>query len=179
MHEEYYSTDFQRDEEHHWWYRARRKILRSVIRAIALPQGASILEIGIGSGKNLYSIYPEHTKLCGVEPGPELVEAAAQRGTIPVHLGTAEELPPPVVSQHFDAITMLDVLEHTEDDELVLRGVYERLRPGGVLLLTVPAYMFLWTAHDVAMGHYRRYRMRPLVALLRRRGFGIERATYF
>ncbi len=179
MFETYYTTEFEDDETNHWWYRARRRILKSVIGGIALPAGARILDIGVGPAANLYAIYPQGTILCGVEPTLELVKVARQRGSIPVYVGTAEELPPPVNSEHFDAIAMLDVLEHTEDDVQVLRGLRERLVDGGVLILTIPAYRLLWTAHDVAVGHYRRYRLRPLVRLLRQEGYGIERATYF
>jgi len=179
MYETYYTTEFEDDETHHWWYRARRKILRAVIRGITLPTEARILDIGTGPGANLYSVYPKDAVLTGVEPTPEMAEVARSRGTIPVHVGTAETLPSPVNGQRFDAIAMLDVLEHTEDDEAVLANVYEHLEEGGVLILTVPAYMLLWTSHDVAVGHYRRYRKRPLTRLLRSQGFGIERATYF
>ncbi len=179
MHEAYYTDSFAHDEATHWWYRARRRILSTVIRGIAFPAGARILDIGTGSGANLYSIYPEDAVLCGIEPSPDLAAIARKRGPIPVYVGTAEQLPPPVSSEVFDAAAMLDVLEHTEDDGLVLAGIRERLTDGGVLLITVPAYMLLWTAHDVAVGHCRRYRLRPLTRLLRTYGFGIERATYF
>ncbi len=179
MYESYYSTDFEGDESSHWWYRARRRVLKSVIQGIALPAGARILDIGVGPGANLYSIYPKDSELCGVEPSPELVAAARRRGDIPVYMGTAETLPSPVHIQSFDAVAMLDVLEHTEDHHRVLAMVAERLVEGGVLILTVPAYKLLWTMHDVTVGHNRRYRLRPLTKLLRTHGFGIERATYF
>ena len=179
MHETYYTTEFEGDEASHWWYRARRRILRSVISGITLPKGASILDIGVGPGSNLYSIYPKDATLCGIEPSSALVKVANQRGDVPVFVGTAESLPPSVNSKVFDAVAMLDVLEHTEDDRLVLANVAERLVEGGVLILTVPAYQLLWTTHDVAVGHFRRYRLRRLAKLLRQQGFGIERATYF
>lgn len=179
MYESYYNTDFEGDESSHWWYRARRRILKSVIQGIALPVGARILDIGVGPGANLYSIYPNEAELCGVEPNPELVAIARRRGEIPVYVGTAETLPSPVNVQSFDVVAMLDVLEHTEDDHRVLAMTAERLVEGGVLILTVPAYKLLWTMHDVTVGHYRRYRLRPVIKLLRMHGFGIERATYF
>ena len=179
MNETYYTTDCAGDEQRHWWYRARRRILKATIKGITLPAHAHILDIGVGAGSNLYSIYPKDARLCGIEPSPALVAIANARGPIPVYKGTAEALPPPLDQQRFDAIAMLDVLEHTEDDSRVLNSVAERLVPGGVLILTVPAYTLLWTDHDVAVGHYRRYRLRPLVRKLRRHRFGIERATYF
>ena len=179
MHEPYYATDFEHDEANHWWYRARRRILRSVLRGIALPKHPRILDIGTGAGMNLYTIYPQGAMLCGIEPSPRLTKVAQRRGDVPVHVGTAETLPPPVVAQSFDAVAMFDVLEHTENDSLVLDNVAAQLVENGVLVLTVPAYMLLWTTHDVAMGHYRRYRLQPLAKRLRAHGFGIERATYF
>ena len=179
MHEEYYTTEFEDDEARHWWYRARRHILKSVIRGISFPSDPRILDIGVATGANLYAVYPPTAILAGVEPSAALAQVANGKGDIPVYVGTAEELPLPVSDQTFDAVAMFDVLEHTENDRLVLANVAKRLKDGGVLMLTVPAYMLLWTMHDVAVGHYRRYRLRPLKQLLKSQGFGIERASYF
>ena len=179
MHEEYYTSDFENDDANHWWFKARRKILKALIRKIDFPGSARILDIGTGTGANLYSIFPENAVLHGLEPSPELAAIADNRGRFPVYVGTADEFPPQLDEELFDAITMFDVLEHTEDDRLVLENLSAHMPKGGWLIITVPAYMFLWSPHDVATGHYRRYRRPQLQNLLREFNFEIERSTYF
>ena len=95
MHEAYYADAFDTDDTHHWWYRARRHILRSVVSGIALPQGVRIMDVGAGTGSNLYSIFPEHTERCGIEPSEVLATLAQRKGPIPVYPGSAESIPPP------------------------------------------------------------------------------------
>ncbi len=172
-----YAEAFARYEATHWWFRARRLILRSVLRTLQLPASAHVLEIGTGPGANLYHIYPPGAVLCGVEPNPKLADFARRRGAVPVYAGRAEALPDALGP--FDAITMFDVLEHTEDDGCVLGHVRGRLAPGGLLVLTVPAYMLLWGPQDVVSGHYRRYTRRGLLLRLKEAGFTPLRATYF
>ena len=177
--QENYAAEYQRYEEEHWWFRARRRILQDVFSRLGLPPRPRILEIGAGPGANLYALYPKDAVLCGVEPDARLAQMARARGRVPVHEGLAEALPPPIKDETFDAVAMLDVLEHTADDRRVLLSVKERLVPGGLLLITVPAYMMLWGPQDVVSKHYRRYRRAPLASLIEQTGFVVERATYF
>ena len=172
-----YSESYARYEARHWWFRARRIILRSVLRTLPLPPRARILEIGTGPGANLYHVYPPDARLFGIEPNPELAALANQRGRIPVHTGSAEELPGALGM--FDAVAMFDVLEHTADDGRALENILRCLVPGGLLILTVPAYQLLWGPQDVVSGHYRRYTLRGLRALVRAAGLAPLRATYF
>lgn len=177
--QEAYADQYRDLEECHWWFRARRLILRERLHALDLPPHPSFLEIGVGSGTNLYSIYPEGSRLVGVEPDGHLVALARARGSVPVHEAAVEALPPEVSRSRFDVVTMFDCLEHTEDESLVLGKVRELLVPGGHLVVTVPAYQSLWSPHDVVNRHYRRYTRKQLVSKVDEAGFTAMRATYF
>lgn len=174
-----YALQYESYEREHWWFRARRHILKDRLDALQLPSKAQILEIGVGPGENLYSLYPEDARLTGVEPDPDLVEVARARGPIPIYEATAEELPAELQSGSFDAVTMFDILEHTENDRLVLERIKDKIKPGGLLVLSVPALMLLWGQQDVVNLHYRRYTRGTLIPRLKEAGFEVVRTTYF
>ena len=146
-------------DDGHWWYRGRRRIVRSQIKRVPLPPGARLLDAGCGSGRTLDDL-ETFGIACGIDSSSWAVAAARSRGHSSVVLGTVEHMPFP--DQHFDLVTCLDVLEHTADDELTMAELARVTRPGGHLLVTVPAYQSLWSAHDEANRHYRRYRRRTL-----------------
>ena len=166
-------------EETHWWFRARRKILRQSLAALPWPAAPRILEIGIGSGLNLYTLYPPGAQLAGVEPEAANAARARTRGTVPVYVATVENLPAEIADGSLDGIAMFDVLEHTKDDLVALASVRKKLKPGGLLVLTVPTYMWLWGQQDDISYHYRRYTIHRLEAQLATAGFHVTRATYF
>ncbi|MFH0908181.1 MAG: class I SAM-dependent methyltransferase [bacterium] len=167
-------------EKHHWWFRARRLILRSLLaREIPWRDGMETLEVGVGPGENLYTLYPPGIRLSGLEPEPANAEIARQRGAVPVYTGTVETMPAPLAQASFDVITLFDVLEHIRDDGHALDILRARLKPGGRLVLAVPAYQWLWGQQDVVSLHFRRYTMSTLKAMLAERGLRVTRATYF
>ena len=88
-----YAAQYHRFEKNHWWFRARRKILKDQVRALPWPPQPHILEIGTGPGENLYSLYPADAVLAGVEPDAALAETARVRGPVPIYEATAEALP--------------------------------------------------------------------------------------
>jgi 2-polyprenyl-3-methyl-5-hydroxy-6-metoxy-1,4-benzoquinol methylase len=149
----------------HWWYRARRDVLASVIaRKVRLPHDARILEIGCGTGHNLAML-----ARFGTVDAIEIDEAA--RTVASERLGRpVGEAPLPALTgvppAHYDIIALLDVLEHVEDDRSALRAIAERLRPGGTILLTVPQFAWMWSGHDVANHHFRRYTKATLRAAI-------------
>ena len=174
-----YAAQYQRFEKEHWWFRARRHVLRDRLHALSWPASPRILEIGTGPGENLYNLYPADAMLTGVEPDPALARLARSRGSVSIHEASAEALPDALPDAAFDAVTMFDVLEHTEDDRHVLDHVKQKLKPGGYLILSVPAFMFLWGQQDVVSHHYRRYTRKALTATMQQAGYRIVRATYF
>jgi SAM-dependent methyltransferase len=175
-----YAARYSLYEEHHWWFRGRRKILRRILaREIPGRQGVKVLEIGVASGLNLYSLYPANCDLQGMEPDAANAKVAAMRGHVPVSVGTVENMPSELRSQVFDIVTMFDVLEHVQDDVAALRAVRARLALNGSLVLTVPAYQWMWGQQDMVNLHFRRYTKRQLISRLHEAGFQLRRATYF
>ena len=145
----------------HWWYRARREVLADYLtRYGALPKDARILEIGCGTGHNLPMLARFGT-VDAIEIDSAARAIAAQRLGKPV--GSA---PLPVLDgverAAYDLIAVLDVVEHIDDDVAALRAMADCLKPGGKILITVPAHPWMWSAHDVVNHHHRRYSKRTL-----------------
>jgi SAM-dependent methyltransferase len=163
-------------DEHHWWYRGRRRIIRAELEQLPLPAGAQILDAGCGSGRTLEQLR-EYGQVCGIELSPDAAALARARGDFDVRIGRLEELP--WEAETFDLITCLDVIEHTPDDRLTLSELRRVCKPGGWLLVTVPAYQSLWSQHDEANHHYRRYVRRTLSSAARAAGWYVERMTSF
>jgi SAM-dependent methyltransferase len=162
-------------EDRHWWYRGRLRIVRQEVERLDLPEGARILDAGCGSGRVLDEL-ARFGDAVGVDLSQSAVSAAWSRGHS-VAKARVEELP--FADATFDLVTCLDVIEHTADDLAALRELVRVTRPGGYLLLTVPAYQSLWSAHDVRNEHYRRYRRRGLRQVAGRAGWQLMRDTHF
>jgi SAM-dependent methyltransferase len=159
----------------HWWYRGRRRIVRVEIETLDLPAEARLLDAGCGAGQTL-DLLSEFGSAIGIDLDAESVARAAARG----HQALVAALPDlPFADRTFHACTCLDVLEHIPDDEAALAELARVTTPGGSLVVTVPAYEALWSDHDVANEHVRRYRARMLKPLARRTGWAIERVSYF
>jgi SAM-dependent methyltransferase len=163
-------------DEHHWWYRGRRLIVGTELGRLKLPPAARILDAGCGSGRMLEEL-AGYGVVSGIELDPDAAAFAAGRGVGDVEVGRLEELPWEAAT--FDLITSLDVIEHTPDDRLTLRELRRVSKPGGWLLLTVPAYPALWSQHDVANHHHRRYSRRMLQAASLEAGWKVVRMTSF
>lgn len=163
-------------EDHHWWFKGRRRIIRGELDRLALPQRARILDAGCGSGSLLEGL-SGYGNVSGIEVDSELAQIARSRDHGEVRIGRIEQLP--WESDHFDLTTCLDVIEHTPDDQPPLRELWRVARPGGWLVLTVPAYPALWSYHDELNHHYRRYTRTSLRAAAAEAGWRIERLTSF
>lgn len=162
----------------HWWFSARRRIVSALIRRqVPLKPGANILEVGAGTGSNL-SMLQGFGWVDAIEPDEAARALASQRGGIAVGGGLLPdqvELP----DGHYDMIVLLDVLEHIESDRASLQVLRRKLAPGGRLVLTVPAAPWLWSEHDVAHHHKRRYTKRTLHDTLFDGGFDIRHMSHF
>ncbi len=163
-------------DEHHWWYRGRRLIIRAELERLSLPATARVLDAGCGSGRTLEELRA-YGDVSGIELNPEAAELALRRGSFDVRIGRLEELPWEQAT--FDLITCLDVIEHTPDDRATLTELRRVCRPEGWLLVTVPAYPALWSQHDEANHHFRRYLRGTLRDAAVGAGWRVERMTSF
>jgi SAM-dependent methyltransferase len=177
--QESYAHQYALLEGEHWWFRARRLILRDLLARLEWPPQPKILEIGVGPGHNLLEIYPWDARLEGVEPDPALAGLATARSPMPVFNASIDQLPPEIQEESYDGVTMFDVLEHIPDDARALQIVHRKLKPGGRIALSAPAYMWLWGQQDIVNQHCRRYTLRELGRRLQAAHFTIERMTYF
>lgn len=155
-------------EQRHWWYAERRALVRRTVRA--WPPGRA-LDVGCAGGGNTAVLRDLGWSVSGLEYSPAGVEIAASRG-LRVLRGDATRLPFPDAT--FDLVMATDVWEHIEDDRAVAAETARVLRPGGRVLVAVPCSMRLWSGHDVALGHFRRYERAQLSALVRGAGLVVD-----
>jgi SAM-dependent methyltransferase len=163
-------------EDKHWWFCGRRAIAEAVIRGLDLPQGAKILEIGAGTGGNI-AMLEQFGKVCAVEMSDlarQIAREKTGRDFLPGHL--PDNIP--VAPASFDLICLFDVLEHVAEDEASLEAIRHMLKPGGRVVLTVPAHQWLWSTHDVGLHHMRRYSRSLLRGRIEKAGFAIDRLSY-
>jgi SAM-dependent methyltransferase len=159
----------------HWWFRGRRRIVNGELERLALPPNARLLDAGCGSGRTLDDL-ARFGLVTGLDISPIAVGVARRRGH-DVRLADIADIPLP--DERFDVVTCLDVLEHVRDDRRALGELVRVTRPGGTILVTAPAYPALWSAHDVANEHFRRYRRSALRALAAQAGCECVRDTHF
>lgn len=153
----------------HWWYRARREILSDYLsRYGGLPKDARILEIGCGTGHNL-PMLARFGDVDAIEIDAAARELASERLGKPVSDAPLPELPG-VERGHYDLIAVLDVIEHIGDDVGALKAMASCLKPGGHILIAVPAHPWMWSAHDVVNHHQRRYTKASLDKAIRDAG---------
>ncbi|MEM7555499.1 MAG: class I SAM-dependent methyltransferase [Cyanobacteria bacterium P01_A01_bin.84] len=163
-------------EDKHWWFVGRRTIINKIISQLALPKNSSILEVGCGTGGNLQML-GKHGRLSAMEIDKIACEIANKRQVCQVLRGSLPEKIP--FNMTYDLIVMLDVLEHIDDDWATLKALHNKLHSNGWLLITVPAYQFLWSKHDEINHHKRRYLLKNLTKLVKNAGYTVNYCSYF
>ncbi len=162
----------------HWWYRARRDILADYLTRYGdLPGDARILEIGCGTGHNL-PMLARFGAVEAIEIDPAARTVAAERLGRPVGDAPLPALPG-IERGAYDLVAVLDVVEHIEDDVAALAAMKTLLKPGGKILIAVPAHQWMWSAHDVVNHHHRRYSKTTLRHAIAAAGMKPEKLGYF
>jgi SAM-dependent methyltransferase len=156
-------------EDRHWWYRERRNLLARELRR--LPSPGLALDIGAAGGGNTRVLRSFGWRPLALEYAPTAAQVARERG---LDVLRADAIQMPVRTGSMDLVTAFDVLEHIEQDYLAAAEINRILRPGGTALIAVPADMSLWSAHDEAVGHVRRYTRETLTQVIVKGGLVIE-----
>jgi SAM-dependent methyltransferase len=163
-------------EDKHWWFASRTRALFAMMdRVLPDERPLKILDVGCGAGNMIHHL-SRYGEVKGIEVDPRPVRVARQRGYDVQRHDAAQDIPFP--EGHFDLVTVLDVIEHNEDDVAILRSCRRVLRPGGHIVITVPAFMWLWSNNDVINAHVRRYVAPELAEKLRGVGFHLRRMAY-
>jgi len=177
MDKRYYRIFFKVQQEH-WWFVVKKKIILDTIRRfVPLKSDSKILDIGCGAGLMLNAL-----EMIGTTSGMDVSDDAiafskeifsgdVRKGMLPDQV--------PFDDNYFSLITALDVIEHVDDDLAALKAIRSKIAPGGYAVITVPAFMFLWSEHDVLNEHRRRYTLPELHAKLGQAGFYVEKISYF
>lgn len=164
-------------EDRHWWFAGRRRIVSHLLGSLDLGRTPRILDAGCGTGGNL-DMLSRFGCVVGLESDLGAAEMARARGVADVVLGHLPDAIPFAV-ESFDLVVLLDVLEHIEDETAALKCAAALLAPGGFLVLTVPAFPRLWSVHDEAHHHKRRYVAAGLRAVIEQARFRVCRMSYF
>jgi SAM-dependent methyltransferase len=165
-------------EARHWYFTGKYAVLESLLeRLLPEPRATTrILDVGCGTGGMLQRL-ARFGGVCGIDMSSEAVEFCRRRAGADVRVATGDDIPYPEAS--FDAVCAFDIFEHLPDETRMLAEVRRVLKPGGILFLTVPAYQFLWSEHDTALHHHRRYRAEGIKRLMAKNGFILRRLSYF
>jgi ubiquinone/menaquinone biosynthesis C-methylase UbiE len=174
-HEEY--ERMYRFEDTYWWFVARRHLIASLLDGHYARDGRlQILDIGCGTGAMLDELSP-FGAVIGADFAPEALGFCRARGDH-YPLTRADVRRMPFADNSFDVVTAMDIIEHIDDDKAAASEINRVLKPGGRLFVTVPAFPSLWSEHDEALHHYRRYTAPHLKDLFQRVGFAVPKLSY-
>jgi SAM-dependent methyltransferase len=167
-------------EEHHWWFVGRRAVIDALLDRLPLVGGSEVLEAGCGTGGNLFML-ERRGRVSAFEPSVVARDIAARKLEHASVVVVDGELPDrlPFEAGSFDLVVALDVLEHIERDQEALVSLVSMAKPGGYILVTVPAHPILWGAHDRRLHHIRRYRWRELKGICAATGCELRFITAF
>ena len=165
-------------ESSHWWFVARRKIIQKAINNLDLPRNIRILDAGCGNGDNL-SLLSTFGDLVAFEKNEYALKTAKSKKIGEIYKAELPDKLPNTIKTNFDLIVLLDVLEHIDDDSKSLTTVRKLMNNKGIILITVPAFQWLWSEHDVIHHHKRRYSKSELREKLDSSGFRIKYISYF
>ncbi len=164
-------------ESFHWWFVGRRGLLKSILSSINVPINSLTLDIGCGAGSNLKLLLSAEINAIGLDRSIYVLSLISKKFNVPLLNGDLNKLP--IQSNSIGLIIAMDILEHLDDDAKGISELYRILSKGGMLILTVPAFKFLWGIQDEVTAHKRRYSRPEIVNKLRQEGFKIMKSSYF
>ena len=177
MEKDFYKTYFEA-EKNHWWFRVRINLIFDLLKKHKIPKTAKIFDFGCGSGYTVGCLQRMGYDASGSDVSAEAIEFGLSRGIRNLSVAQNSKIRPPEGS--FNLILALDVIEHIEDDSGAIRAIEKALKTGGMAIITVPAYQWLWGVQDDVAHHFRRYTMTGLTSIVKRSGeFKIVYKTYF
>ena len=174
--------DLYSKEHEHWWHVGKRSIVYGLLNR-SLPReggkaarnGRMALDLGCGTGQNLEHLQ-RYATATGTDYFEEALKFCRERGH--TMLARADAVDLPFADSTFEIMTALDVIEHLDDDYLALKEMLRVMKPGGILIVSVPSYKFLWTYWDDILGHRRRYTTAMLRDVAERAGFRVRKLSY-
>jgi len=166
-----------RIENTHWWFSVRRQILNNLISNLNFSKKEWALDVGCGVGSNLKVLKSKEMNVIGLDKSFNALSAIIQMIKLPLINGDLYRLP--FKTNSFRLVIAMDILEHLENDEIGIEEIYRVLKNGGVLILTVPAFNFLWGLQDEITGHKRRYLRKEISKKLVSKNFYILKSSYF
>jgi len=165
-------------QETHWWFIGRRRLFSREIAALELPEDALVLDVGTSTGTNLRMLGQlGFQRVAGLDLSDEAIRFCAAKMLGNVRRGDVRALP--FEDASFELVLATDILEHVADDGLALSEIARVLKPGGRMLITVPAFDSLWGLQDEVAHHLRRYRLPPIKSAVETDGLRVVRCFYF
>jgi len=171
-----YEKNYHKFEKYLWWFRARRELILRMM--LPFPKESRILEVGCSGGVLLQDLARAGYKnIEGIDISEDAVARARGRGVFSVRKASAESTG--AADESIDVLIAADILEHIENEEIALREWRRIMKPNGTLFIMVPAFMTLWSGHDLINEHKRRYRRAQFIEVLHRGGFAVQESSYW
>ena len=165
-------------EKEYWWHLGKRHLIKKLMGEYFTRKRLNILEVGCGTGE-LTQLLQKHHNVMGIDVAQEAIDTCKARGITDVYNKDILELDTSKLKEKFDLVLALDVLEHIQEDVEAMKVINLLLKRDGYFFVNVPAHKFLWSGHDEALRHKRRYTMYELVQKLELSSFKIARKSYF
>lgn len=173
--EESYEVQYHKLERDHWWFKARRDIIKHLVKEF--PKDAEILDVGCSGGALIEELTKEnYFNITGIDISKKAIELSKNRGIKNCYVMDGENIK---FNKKFDIIIASDVLEHIKNDKAAVRSWRSALKRNGEIICFVPALKSLWSQHDIANQHYRRYNEKMLISLFKKEKMKIKRLSFW